>query len=522
MQCEKFQIDIQRFLDNDLNADEKRELFEHLEHCQECAQEFEEFQQLHQELLQLPQVKLDSSLVDDILLKVGVVNSTATESQDSSLKRSWSQKYRKYIIPTAAAAVIILALFANQALDLFQVPYAGEKLEGWEVESQAAEDEMILSSEQAVPNSEKRMMESMGDAQLFSMDPPQVQGYGVDQSMLAEVDFVEEDINKVPAEVRDWVNRSKKIFAGQSYIYNGKTYIYVSLGEKTSDDYQVYVDQIYNKDNDLYVHADVDESQSANWAAGEQYPDILVSVQGEHYDVSFNEWQGDVIETWIPEIYGIESIPVFYDQSSDIIKLYSPEPNSTLVNSILIKGIARTYDGSVYYRLVTNENEEIASGFITATRGAPDWGYFEQEIFIDLPSSMQSVDAYIEVYEVTLSDGGKLGTVTLPITLKGNAEGRNTPEEAKYWMSYLVKEVNVEKKQLRVEAIMPDQSGISQPVSVLDLNGVPIIRDITNEKANTVSQYANIRDIQVNTEIGTLMTNSGKVKQVFLSDAIQH
>jgi hypothetical protein len=517
MQCEQYIIDIQRYLDNDLDEQEQKQLLEHIEGCPDCKQEFEAYVALHKELLVLPKVEIDNSCIDDILNKVDLLELN-NEANNEVNKPSFFKRYNKYIVSGIAAAAVLLAVYIGDDYINNDTPYAGEQMRAMDdagMQSEVAPDTQsefnMLKIQEPLDNLTQRSFIAPDNGESM-------QQFGVDRELLAELAIIDENINKLPSEISEWVKHSREIFAGQSYVYNGKTYIYVSLGEKYNKQHKVTIDNIYQDNGSLYVYINVQEPQED--IKTEQiviYPSQLVSVQGEYYQVSFNEWQGAEIDTWIPEIYGVESIPDFTEGSSDIIKIYSPEPDNTLANSIVIKGIARTFDGSVYYRIVTDTQEEIASGFIYASRGAPDWGHFEQEIFIDLPPSINQVKADIEVYEVSLRDGGKLGTVTIPITIKAAHEGSNGDYQAKQWVSYLVKEVDVKKQQIYVEQLSVDANTSHVP-SLLELKGVPIIRDITNEKANTISQNADITDIDVNSEIGAIVTNTGEIKQIFLFD----
>lgn len=517
MQCEKYLVEIQRYLDEDLNEQEKQELFAHLEECADCKREFEEYQALHQQLVELPKVELDISCIDDILNKIDIIDDTEEITQlptepDNKIKVLYNQ-YRKYITPALAAAAILLALFMGKGL------FLGEKMAD-EIQNDMLALEAYPSHgdmENEFSLDDKGVMEfSVQRAQDFAQAP--MESFGVDRSLLEEKPHITEDVRKAPTDVQRWVERSKGIFAGQSFVYNGKTYIYVSLGMKRTAGYEVSIEQVYYYDEQLYVYTRVTEPISTNRQnATAYYPQVLIVVEGEHKKVSFNEWQGAEIVSWIPEIYGIESIPEFYHQSSDTIKVYSPKPDITLVDSIMIQGIARTFDGSVFYRMVTEEKEEIASGFLFATRAAPDWGHFEQEIFIDLPRTMKLVRASIEIYEVSLRDGGQIGTVTIPITIRASNEDRAQDLMNKHWVSYMIKDIDVNSQQLQVEQLLTDARDIQAPTT-LSIRGVPIVRDISQEKANTISQRATINDLKLNQEIGALVSSDGKVKQIFLFD----
>ncbi|OEF98465.1 Gmad2 immunoglobulin-like domain-containing protein [Desulfuribacillus alkaliarsenatis] len=505
MQCETYQINIQRYLDNDLNSEEEKQLLEHIEQCSSCKQEFEEFQALHNDLLQLPKVELERSCIDDILNKI---DAEYVVQQDEA-KEKVLFNYKKYITPFMAAAAVLLVFFVSKGFFSSELPYADQQPE--RMNSLAVQDMDDAEGEVSTFDSPELEIRIMGEG-----DINQFNQYGVDKTLLNPAMFESEDIRNAPAVIRNWVERSKEIFAGQSFAYNGKTYIYVSLGQRDNIEYEVTIEEVYEYDNQLYVYAKVQEPQINNRnTANKVYPDVLVSVTGEYLDVHFNEWQGAEIETWIPEIYGIESIPEFNEQSSDIIKIYSPKTNTSIHESIVIKGIARTFDGSVYYRVLTSQQEEIASGFIFAAKGAPDWGHFEQEIFIDLPYDIQAVEAFIEVFEVSLRDGGQLGTVQIPVTLESAEVNNATEVQNKHWVTYIVNDVDVETGKVYVEQYLVDSRSINAP-TVLNLQGVPIIRDITQEKANTVARYAQLSDIKQNYEIGALITEDGKVKQIFL------
>ncbi len=512
MQCEKYQLDIQRFLDDDLNDQEKEELYAHLEECPACKREFHGMKIIHQQLLDLPKIRIDESFIEELTYKMDLINARYDQNRKPT---TWFRRYRKYILPGLAAAALFIAVLANQ--DHFNfggTPYAGERINTQSEQFSVLDDGMAIQSQEIeLPEADQPMAFKGTEKFMRNDNVSPMLAAESDQEGLQEITFQKEDVKRLPADVRKWVELSKQIFAGQSYVYGGKTYIYVSVGESSAQGSGVDIRHVYTKDNQLYVYADVETPQSVSGDAGDFQADVLVSVAQEYSDVDFNEWQGARIETWIPEIYDLEEMPQFYDQSSDIIKLYSPLPEETFTNSILIKGIARTYAGAVYYRLVTDHGEEIASGYIDATRGAPDWGAFEQEIFVDLPQTIDTVHAKIEIYE-SLHDGAKQGTVNLPIVLKGRHSGGSDGLQGKQWVSYVVTSVDLSKQTLDVKQLLHDEADV-QKVHQLQLAGVPILR---NMAGTGQQEYAQIKDIKVSDQIGAVLAADGKAKEIFLFD----
>ncbi len=136
---------MQRYLDHDLNEEERLLLFEHIGYCEACAEMFERLSDLSARLEKLPQVMPNFSLVDAILPQLeeidrarleegSTVESSAlpTMSMDKSTsgelaavpneqdirrrsdrkvrQRSWINRY----VALGAAAVLILGVFISQ------------------------------------------------------------------------------------------------------------------------------------------------------------------------------------------------------------------------------------------------------------------------------------------------------------------------------------------------------------------------------------------------------------------------
>ncbi|MCR8645722.1 zf-HC2 domain-containing protein [Paenibacillus sp. N1-5-1-14] len=84
MNCEKATEWIQRYVDNDLEQQEERELLAHTQNCHECAELLQRMKLLAFELDQLPKVNPRYSLVDAILPKLAELNENVNKREESA------------------------------------------------------------------------------------------------------------------------------------------------------------------------------------------------------------------------------------------------------------------------------------------------------------------------------------------------------------------------------------------------------------------------------------------------------
>lgn len=92
-------------------------------------------------------------------------------------------------------------------------------------------------------------------------------------------------------------------------------------------------------------------------------------------------------------------------------QIFEPFPKSNVKNKIIVRGLARVFEGTIQYEFEDNHST-LDEGYTTASRGAPEWGEFEITIEID-KSAHRS--ARIKLYEESAKDGSKINELIIPV-----------------------------------------------------------------------------------------------------------
>ncbi|MDQ0253433.1 hypothetical protein J2S74_000805 [Evansella vedderi] len=102
---------------------------------------------------------------------------------------------------------------------------------------------------------------------------------------------------------------------------------------------------------------------------------------------------------------------------NESFKIFDPAPNSEVENQLVVRGLARVYEGTVQYEL-EDGHYIFASGFVTASNGAPDWGEFE--LVIDL-AKVPSGSVTLFLFEENAKDGSWKNQLALPLNVINGA-----------------------------------------------------------------------------------------------------
>lgn len=106
-------------------------------------------------------------------------------------------------------------------------------------------------------------------------------------------------------------------------------------------------------------------------------------------------------------------VKIVTDKNSNEIQnilLDSPASGSKLKSPAKLSGFARVFEGTVNYRLKSGD-KILAEGFVTASAGGPEFGYFEKEIkFNDKVES-----AILEVYQINAENGEEIDKVIIEL-----------------------------------------------------------------------------------------------------------
>jgi hypothetical protein len=130
------------------------------------------------------------------------------------------------------------------------------------------------------------------------------------------------------------------------------------------------------------------------------------------------------VETNEPNIEDLENLPEDQNQLEEVdqqfvleneaFKILEPAPNTEVEDSIVVRGLARVFEGTIHYEL-EDGHFMLDKGFTTATEGAPGWGEFE--IVIDL-DKLASGPVRVILYEESAKDGSRLHELLIPLNVK--------------------------------------------------------------------------------------------------------
>ncbi len=221
----------------------------------------------------------------------------------------------------------------------------------------------------------------------------------------------------LPGEVRQLLDWSLSLGAGQAKVVGGRTYLLITWGPQPEG-------------------AAVEIADVARAAEGAT--DIRVTVKyteaagGEEtalpYDVGVVEFPAGEI-TWSVEgdPYGYvmqvlgEMRPIVSE--SRWIKLFGPAPGETLTSPFVLSGLASVFEGTVNFRLVAESGEVIIPvSYTTACMG--DWGPFSEDLAFSLPQEVAvdpatgTVKANLEVFWFSAENGDEMDKIVVPLRLR--------------------------------------------------------------------------------------------------------
>lgn len=108
----------------------------------------------------------------------------------------------------------------------------------------------------------------------------------------------------------------------------------------------------------------------------------------------------------------VEADPKKIVIENEAFQIFQPTPGEKVKEIIVIKGLARVYEGTVLYELEDGHNI-LDKGFTTATEGAPGWGAFE--IIIELDKEVANDSGSVILYEESAEDGSRINELIIPV-----------------------------------------------------------------------------------------------------------
>jgi len=94
-------------------------------------------------------------------------------------------------------------------------------------------------------------------------------------------------------------------------------------------------------------------------------------------------------------------------------RIYEPAPNSDVKDRIVVRGLARVWEGTILYEF-EDGHYILDEGFTTATEGAPGWGEFEITIELD---DAANYSGRVILYEESAKDGSRINELKIPVNV---------------------------------------------------------------------------------------------------------
>lgn len=229
-----------------------------------------------------------------------------------------------------------------------------------------------------------------------------------DRFLRALFEEEEAQVMDYPGEIEEWIENSRDIKLSQAREYEGTLYLLATYGKKETKGYDVEITEVIEEDEELQVKVNyMEPTEEEEIPTDPYYPYDLKTVEPVDVPVKF-------VTEFVPTLFGIDYLPPIVAESEEI-KVFSPEPESTVSRSFQVEGIEHVFEGTVNYRIYDNEGEELESGH-TGGHGY-QWGYFE--INLTLPQEIADGEEFlVTLYSQCPEEGIEENVVELPLTLE--------------------------------------------------------------------------------------------------------
>lgn len=211
------------------------------------------------------------------------------------------------------------------------------------------------------------------------------------------------------AEVSKWLDDLTKIKEPAAMLFDrgDKAILVVSAGEKPTGGYSLNLEEVTMSNGALTLNLRLNPPKdSAVQAISYPYAAFTLSRKAD-LDVRLivAAKDGD-------QVFHVPVAQVAKDQN---IILLRPERGSILTERVKMVGFARVYEGTFSVEVEDGHNV-LGVKTVTASKSAPDWGYFE--FWIDLE---QATSPYGSIIFVTKSakDGSRVEELNVPISFGG-------------------------------------------------------------------------------------------------------
>lgn len=207
---------------------------------------------------------------------------------------------------------------------------------------------------------------------------------------------IKKDKEDYPIEIRNWLKNMQPYFVAGKVDVGEKTFLIVNWGEKRTGGYNVNIDNIEEKKDEIvaevkFAYPTGPVSQVISYP----YTISIIDRADKNKTARFQ----DIDEReYIPQIVGKQPTELF-EKSSNNIKIMDAEPGQ---DKVTVSGIARVFEATVNYSFNNSNGEILQENYLTASSGAPDWGYFLIDTQ-DIPDNTTK----LEIYSRSAKDGSQ-------------------------------------------------------------------------------------------------------------------
>ncbi|MBS3899991.1 MAG: Gmad2 immunoglobulin-like domain-containing protein [Dethiobacter sp.] len=212
------------------------------------------------------------------------------------------------------------------------------------------------------------------------------------------------------AEIDAWVERSLPMFLAQSRELGGTQYLLVTYGSR-NDGSAVEITAVDVQPERVEVTVQFTASAPGQQGVGTvEYPYALREIPATGLPAVF---VARGAEEYLPQLHGLDYLQPIVAQSPGI-KIFSPAPADIVERSLTVSGVGNVFEGNIQYKLLTENEIVLVSGFTTAAMG--DWRFFSIDLVIDELVAVEG-PILLRLYTYSAKDGSVQELVDIPLTL---------------------------------------------------------------------------------------------------------
>ena len=214
----------------------------------------------------------------------------------------------------------------------------------------------------------------------------------------------EKDKEDYPVEISNWLKNMQPYFVAGKVDLGEKTFLIVNWGEKRTAGYSVSIADIEENENEIIVGVKfTSPAGPVSQVISYPYTVSIIDRSNKNNTVHFQDIDG---QEYIPQIVGNQPTELF-EKSSNDIKIMNAQLDQ---DKVTVSGIARIFEATVNYSFNNSNGEIIREDYLTASSGAPDWGYFLIDNQ-DIPDNTVK----LEIYSRSAKDGSQQDLISIDL-----------------------------------------------------------------------------------------------------------